>query len=152
MAPRISVKAEIQSMQASGNFFTKDVSKTITENAKDAVEWLAQKGPGEVARNLPTTGTGFTARGVEGFAYNARHRSGAPVTSVYGKVRMKPGLSRGGSARWPAARVPYVVNRVLESGNYAGHPRHPHHQFRKAAARLRAYSRAIRIDLTKGLG
>jgi hypothetical protein len=149
----ITIKAEITSMRASGDFFTKDVSKTITENAKDAVEWLAKQGPGLVARNLPTTGSGFTARGIEGFAYKrTRIITGAPVASLYGKVRMKPGLSRGGSAGWPAARVPYVVNRVLESGSYAGHPRRPHYQFKKAAARLRAYSRAIRIDLTKGLG
>jgi hypothetical protein len=148
----ITIKAEITSMRASGDFFTKDVSKTITENAKDAVEWLAKQGPGLVARNLPTTGSGFTARGIEGFAYKRVSRN-VSVVSVKGLVRMKPGLSRSpASGKWPAERRPYVVNAVLETGKYGSHPRVAHHQFRRAAARLRAYSRAIRIDLTKGLG
>jgi hypothetical protein len=49
--------------------------------------------------------------------------------------------------------VPYVVNAVLESGKWRGQTgaRRAHHQFKRAAARMRAYTRSIRIDLTKGL-
>lgn len=151
-----SLRMEIDALKAQGNFFTKDVSKTIAENTKDAVEWVAKQGPRLVARELADlrNPTGFTAGNVEGFAYKrTRIVTGAPVASLYGKVRLKPGLNRGGSPGWPSDRVPYVINSVLETGRWRGEKggRVEHRQFRRAAVRLRGYVRAIRIDLTKGL-
>ena len=41
---RISVKSEIEARKAEGNFFRKDVTKTIMGNALDMVEWLVEEG------------------------------------------------------------------------------------------------------------
>lgn len=153
-----SLAAEIEAMRASGNFFTKDVSKTIAENTKDAVEWVAKKGPNIVSGYAaPRRDSGFTAdfSHWEGFAYKrTRIITGAPVASLFGKVRMRPGLSRpvsaGTSPKYGPERRPYIVNAVLESGAGGDH-RTPNRHVRRTAARLRGFVRAIRTDLTKGL-
>ena len=153
-----SLRMEIDALKAEGNFFTKDVTKTISDNTKDAVEWLAKRGPGIVSRYAaPRSDTGFTAdvSHWEGFASKrSRIITGAPVASLYGKVRMRQGLSRpvspGTSSKYGPERRPYITNAVLESGS-GGDRRTPNRHVRRAAARLRGFARAIRIDLTKGL-
>ena len=158
MASGPSIRAEIEAMKAQGNFFTKDVTKTVAANAKDAVEWVAVRGPGIVTRYAaPRADTGFTANPAhwEGFAYKrTRIVTGAPVASLFGKVRMRRGLTRpvsaGTSPAYGPERRPYIVNASLNSGAGRGQ-RRPNWHVRKTAARLRGVARAIRVDLTKGL-
>jgi hypothetical protein len=140
-----------------GPFFTKDVTESIRHNLEDAVDELSKEGARIVRQNLRAgihTWSGDTAAGVEGGALKRTQLlTGAEVGSIFGRVRMEPGMApRGaGSARWPAARVPYIISAVLDGGGYAGHPRRPIGHFRKAATTMRRIARAIRADLTKGL-
>jgi len=166
-----------------GPFFTKDVTKTIIGNAMDALEDLALLGERYVQQNLRIgieNPTGFTEGAVEGFTYKRqRIGSGMTVQSIYGKVRMKPGLSRHpGSSRYPASRRPYIINSVLEGGGYGGsrsrpsitisrkgklrkrssawvsgtrQQRHAVHQWRDAYKALNREARIISKDLTAGL-
>lgn len=159
-----------------GPLFAADVPQSIRRRMADAVEELAEAGAAEVRSVLAAEirrPTGFTAAGVEGFAY----KHGFYATgSLYGKVRMRPGLRRGGSRSHPAERVPYIVARVLEGGHYGGQRgtrvdvgrgfrarrrsswtagsrqgRRAIHQFARAARVLRRRAALLRADLTRDL-
>ena len=141
-------------IDVSGPFFTKDVTKTIRHNLEDAVDELSKEGALIVRHNLRSgihTWSGDTAAGVEGGALKRTQMfTGAEVGSIYGRVRMEPGMQPRGSGA-NAARVPYIIASVLESGKYGGHPRRGIWQFKKAATTMRRLARAIRKDLTQGL-
>jgi len=143
---RTSIKAEIEARKAEGNFFRKDVTKTVMGNVLDMVEWLADEGATQL-RPLVPVDEGFTRRNVEGVTYKrTRLFTGAAVQSRYGKVRLRPGLTRpvsaGTAERWGPARRPYVTMSVIEKRL---------HIVRKVYRRLKAYERNIRRDLTEGL-
>ncbi len=94
-----------------GPFFTKDVTKTIRGNVEDAVDELSKEGAKLVRGNLRAgirAATGFTEGSIEGGALK-RHNlfTGAEVGSIYGRVRMRAGLARGGSAKYPASGCPH---------------------------------------------
>jgi hypothetical protein len=137
-----------------GPFFTKDVTQTIRHNIEEAVDELSKEGARIVRHNLRAgihTWSGDTAAGVEGGALKRTQLfTGAEVGSLYGRVRMEPGMQPRGSGA-NAARVPYIINAVLESGAYRGHPRRGIWQFKNAAKTMRRLARAIRKDLTQGL-
>ncbi len=166
------------SVEFDGPFFRRDVTQTIRQNAERAVDELSQQGAELVRQNLRSgirRPTGFTAGAIEGGSMTrTRIVTGARVGSIFGKVRMKPGMSRGGSAAAPADRVPYIIERVLESGHYGGQrgsiigptgkrrktnwyagrtqkKRRAIHQFRDAYRVLKVRAAAIRADLTRGL-
>jgi hypothetical protein len=107
--------------------------------------------------------TGETAAGVEGFSYAfGAYAAG----SLWGKVRMAPGLSRGGDERRP-----YIIAHVLEGGGYGGTRDTGHktkarggkwtrgktqhrkaiHEFRNATKVLKLRAAEVRADLTKDL-
>jgi hypothetical protein len=134
----------------SGPFFTKDVTRTIDQNTNDAVKWLVERGTPLVRGQLRSgikDWSGFTAAAMEDTVLPPKIGHGS-----FGVVWMRAGLSRGGSRSYSAARVPYIINAVLESGNYAGHPRRKHvGQFRQARAAMRHMAARINVDLTKGL-
>jgi hypothetical protein len=135
----------------SGPFFTRDVTRTIDENTNDAVKWLTERGVPLVRGQLGGLKhpTGFTARAVEDNVLPPKIGSGS-----FGVVWMKPGLSRGGSPDWPAARVPYVINAVLESGKWRGRKspnRTAHKQWYRAFKAMEHMAARINVDLTKGL-
>lgn len=144
---------EGMTVSLSGPFFEKDIAKTVEENAADAVKWLIDRGTPLVRGHLRAGGlkhsTGGTAAGVE--SVMAPRRPG----SVFGVVWMRPMMTpRGGSPSYPAARVPYIINAVLESGRYAG-KRNPNRKaighWRKARAQMEHMAARINVDLTKGL-
>ena len=140
---KVSVAAEIESRKAEGNFFRKDPSKTIMGNVLDMVEWLVDEGA-KIERGNTPVDKGFTRANIEGFTDKRRQMiTGAMVQSKYGKVRLRPRLTRTpASAAWPAARRPYVTMAVLNRTVKT---------VRRTWARLRIYERTIRRDLTKGL-
>lgn len=156
-----------------GPLFTKDVGDTIRHNLENAVDALAKDGMRMVQENMARGihGGAWLRAGVEG---DAMHRhdlmSGSEVGSLYGRVRMKPGLDHApGSTAYPSSRVPYIVNRVLESGHYGGtrvsrsvkktgwkygrtqRARKAVHQWRDAYRTMKEKAAAIRADLVKGL-
>jgi len=147
---RPSIKVEIASRKAEGNFFRRDVSKTVYENMLDAVEWAVEEGVKDLRPRYPD---GFTRANVEGFTYKrTRLITGAPVQSRFGKVRLKPGLSRSPAGpKYPAPRRPYIVQWVWETGRYGEHRRTAHWAVKKTAAKMRAFIRNIHADLTKGV-
>lgn len=148
---RLSVKAEIEQRKATGNFFRLDPTKTMMGNALDLVEWLSEEGAKQLRAGVPVD-EGFTRGNIEGFTYKrVQMVTGRDVQSRFGKTRLKAGLSRRGSADWPAERRPYVTMSVLESGKYGSHPRRAHRMVRKVFNRMRAYERNVRADMTKGL-
>lgn len=145
---RVSIKAEIASRKAEGNFFRKDVSKTVMGNVLDMVEWLSDEG-GKQLRAVVPVDEGFTRANIEGMTYKRTQMlTGASVQSRYGKVRLKPGLTRSVSPgtkdlkKWGPARRPYVTMSMIEKRT---------HVVRKVYRRLKAYERSIRRDLTEGL-
>ena len=143
---RLSIRAEIEQRKAEGNFFRKDVSKTVMGNVLDMVEWLVDEGESRLQPLIPRD-TGFTRGNIEGMTYKrAQLVTGRPVQSLYGKVRLRPGLSRpvsaGTAAKWGPERRPYVTMNVIEKRTKA---------VAKTARRLKAYERNIRRDLTEGL-
>lgn len=148
---RLSVKAEIAQRKAEGNFFRKDPTKTMMGNALDAVEWLAEEGAKQLRAKVPVD-KGFTRDNIEGFTYKRTQLlTGRDVQSRFGKTRLKPGLSRAGSAEWPAERRPYITMSVLETGAYGAHPRRANRMVRNVYRRMKAYERTIRRDITEGL-
>ena len=143
---RVSIKAEIASRKAEGNFFRKDVSKTVMGNVLDMVEWLADEG-GKQLRAVVPVDTGFTRDHIEGMTYKRTQLvTGRSVQSRYGKVRLKQGLTRPSNAKdqkkWGPERRPYVAMSMIEKRT---------HVVRKVYRRLKAYERSIRRDLTEGL-
>jgi len=143
---RVSVKAEIASRKAEGNFFRKDVSKTVMGNVLDMVEWLSEEG-GKQLRAVVPVDAGFTRDNIEGMTYRRTQMvTGRDVQSLFGKVRLRKGLTRpvsaGTAAEWKSARRPYVTMSVIEKRT---------HIVRKVYRRLKAYERSIRRDLTEGL-
>lgn len=148
-------------IETHGNFFRRSPSKTIRENAGDAVEYLGQQGRRRVGQQIRTqAGTGFTAHGIDYEVVNPRQVD----ANIAAFVRLRAGLSRGpGSAGYPPSRVPYIVNHVLETGHYRGgrlgrkwvpgmgQERKATHHFETGARILRAMARRISWDLTKGL-
>lgn len=157
----------------SGPLFRPNGTKMIRKRMGEYVERLAVEGAKMVRARLAAgikRSTGFTSAGVEGFSYKA----GRPWGSLYGKVRMREGLSRGtGSAGWPSDRVPYVVNAVLESAGYGGaqgavtskrtgktrnrwiagkrHSRTAVRQWRSSYRELKALNARASVDLTRDL-
>ena len=90
---------------------------------------------------------GFTRDNIEGFTYKRTQLvTGRSVQSLYGKVRLKPGLTRPVSAgtadKWGPGRRPYVTMSVIERRTKV---------VRKTYNRLKAFERNIRRDLTEGL-
>ena len=150
---RISIKSEIETRKAEGNFFRKDVTKTIMGNTLDMVEWLVEEGAKQMRAAVPV-GTGFTRDNIEGFTYKrVQMVTGRSVQSRFGKVRLKQGLSRSPATtgKYSAERRPYITMNVLETGRYGAHPRRANRHVRRTYNRLRQYERSIRRDLTEGL-
>ena len=155
----LSVKADIEQRKASGNFFTKNVSKTIMGNTLDMVEWLSGEGEKLYRAGLPSD-KGFTRENIHGFAYQRTQLiTGAKVQSRFGKVHLG---KRGETVRRPVSpgtnlekygpeRRPYITLWTLETGRHGGSMRKAYWARRKAFNRLRAYERNIRRDLAKGL-
>jgi len=146
----LSVKADIAQRKASGNFFRKNVSKTVMGNTLDMVEWLVGEGEKLYRAGLPAD-TGFTRSNIHGFAYQTtRLVTGAKVQSRFGKVHLgqrgetvsRPVTAGTNMKKWGPQRRPYVTLQVLEKR---------HRARRKAFNRLRAYERNIRRDLAEGL-
>ena len=151
----LSIKAEIEQRKAQGNFFRKDVTKTMMQNALDAVEWLADEGAKMMRANVPV-GSGFTRDNIEGFTYKrVQMVTGRDVQSRFGKTRLLPGLSRSPGSptnkKYSAQRRPYITMSVLETGHYGAHPRQANWHVRKTFRRMKAYERSIRRDITEGL-
>ena len=150
-------------VKVEGLLFKNDVAKSIRHRMGGAVSGLATDGRALVSAYLEAgirDWTGQTASGIEAVSYaRGMYASG----SLWGKVRMAPGLSRDGNAQRP-----YIVNHVLEAGGYGGgramnargkvkwsrghrHQRKALHQWRNTARELRARAERIRVDLTKDL-
>ena len=150
-------------VEAQGLLFRNDVSKSIRHQMGGAVSDLSLEGRQLVSAFLEAGiehWTGQTASGVEAVSYaRGMYASG----SLWGKVRMAPGLSREGSSTRP-----YIINHVLEAGGYGGgramnsrgrmkwkrgtrHQRKALHQWRNTTRELKARAGAIRVDLTRQL-
>jgi hypothetical protein len=109
-----------RTIEMRGPFLTLDVAPILRKNVEDAIDDLVGAGEGMVRSNLLSgnpIGTGQTAAGVTHFTFRGR---GIP----YGAVFMRGGLSRPpGSAKnamYSAARRPYIIAAVLETGAYGG--------------------------------
>ena len=143
---RISVKAEIESRKASGNFFRKNVSKTVMQNTLDMVEWLSGEGTKAVRQWLPADAE-FNPGQLEGMSYRrVQLLTGRSVQSRFGKSHVF-GARRGFPLRGALTKEtdgmnPYVQMAVLER---------QHGMVRRAYNRMRAYERSIRKDMTEGL-
>jgi len=149
-------------VKVEGLLFKNDVAKSIRHRMGGAVSGLATDGRALVSAYLEAgirDWTGQTASGIEAVSYaKGMYASG----SLWGKVRMAPGLSRDGNAQRP-----YIVNHVLEGGGYGGtrrsvgkrtkwtrgrlHQRKALHQWRNTTRELKARAESIRVDLTKDL-
>lgn len=136
-----------------GPFFEPGAKARFRENLYDAVEEVTKRGAAWAREGVrPRNPTGFTGGMIEPYVQRRTLiGGGGSVGTLYGKVRMRPGLTRGGSATYPATRVPYIVAAVLETGTYRGHPRRGLRYLRKAATKMRAYVRSIKADLARGL-
>ena len=156
----LSVKADIAQRKASGNFFRKNVSKTVMGNTLDMVEWLVGEGEKLYRAGLPVD-KDFTRGHIHGFAYQTtRLVTGARVQSRFGKVHLG---RRGETVSRPVSpgtkdlkkygpeRRPYVTLWTLETGRHGASNRKAWRARRKAFNRLRQYERTIRRDLAEGL-
>jgi hypothetical protein len=158
------------SIQFEGPFFEGKPDEKIRKNLTAEVQRLTAEGQRLVQEGVkPQHPTGYTRSHVEGKYYN----QGRPLGSLYGKVRMEPGLSRPPDST--GGRRPYIVAAVLESGRSGGtqgirvsmssrgtRARSTWKQgakrqaalwmFRNAARVLQQHADAIRADLlTKGI-
>jgi hypothetical protein len=98
-----------------GPFFKGKPDEQVRKNLTDAVHQLTEEGQRLVQEGVkPQHPTGYTRSHVEGKYYN----QGRPLGSLYGKVRMEPGLSRPPDST--GGRRPYIVASVLESGRSGG--------------------------------
>jgi hypothetical protein len=161
---------ELPSIHFSGPFFEGKPDEKMRKNVTDAVHRLTEEGKALVQEGVkPQHPTGYTRSHVEGKYYNA----GRPLGSLYGKVRMEPGLTRLPDST--GGRRPYIIAAVLESGRSGGtrgisvtmssrgtRARSTWKQgakrqaalwmFRNAARVLQQHADAIRADLlTKGI-
>lgn len=140
-------------VKVEGPLFGSEAFKTLRRNLYEAVEEVTEKGA-DYARSMPQPSS-QTRAGIEAHVYRRQRLAvlgGGTVGSLYGKVRMKPGLSRSpGSQRYPAARRPYIIAAVHETGHYRGQQRPAYKFFRKATAKARGYVRSIKTNLVRGL-
>jgi hypothetical protein len=136
-----------------GPFFTADINRTITDNAEDACKWLIRQGPPLIRGHLRQikNPSGFTAGLPETVMYSSLPPSSH--FSAFGIVWPRSGATRGGSRLYPAARVPYIINAVLESGNYAGKrsSRKAIKQWYQTRVAMRHMAARITVDMAKGL-
>lgn len=95
----------------SGDIWTGAAKRKLAEASSSEVLKLAKKGYWLVHNKLPTA-TGRTRSGLE------VHQTRAG--SLYAKVRMAEDLPARGSGP-SAARAPYIIANVWESGRYGGH-------------------------------
>lgn len=144
---RISIKAEIASRRASGNFFTKDPTKTMMGNALDAIEWLAAEGTKAIAGGIPSDAN-FDRGNLEGMSYKRDQMlTGRQVQSRFGKSHVRGAQRgtrplRGTLTSEVDGMTPYVQMAVIERDKK---------MVKRAYSRMKAYERSIRADITKGL-
>jgi hypothetical protein len=106
---------ELPSIRFSGPFFEGKPDEKMRKNITDGVHRLTEEGKALVQAGVkPMHPTGYTRSHVEGKWYN----EGRPLGSLYGKVRMEPGLTRTPDST--GGRRPYIIAAVLESGRSGG--------------------------------